>query len=58
MRELDLSTNLIEENGAGYIGRALAINNSLDRVDLSANCIRADGAVFLGKAIGVSAMNV
>lgn len=51
--ELDLSDNNIGEVGAGYIGRAQAINNSLDKVDLSGNCIRCSGAVLIGKSIMV-----
>ena len=52
--KLDLSSNLIGEVGAGYLGRAVAINNTLDSVDLSENCIRQTGAVLIGKSVIVS----
>lgn len=50
---LDLSSNSIEERGAGYLGRAVAINNSLETLDLSQNKIRRDGAILIGKSVMV-----
>ena len=48
---LDLSENLIAETGAVSLGRALAINNSLEDLNLSRNCIRQRGAVAICKGL-------
>lgn len=51
---LDLSSNYIGEAGAGFMGRAVAINNTLESLNLAQNCIRLDGGILMGKSVMVS----
>ena len=50
---LDLSHNNICEDGATYMGKAIAANDTLEELDLSWNSIRRKGAVTICKALKV-----
>ena len=48
-----MSHNNICEDGATYMGKAIAANDTLEELDLSWNSIRRKGAVTICKALKV-----
>lgn len=54
--EIDLSYNIIKDNGAIAIAKALFVNKSIIKIDLIGNQLNYDGALSLTEALKVNSI--
>jgi len=54
LKEIDLSGNLIKEQGAKYVSEALKINKMITSINLGGNQLRVEGAKHISEALKVN----